>query len=72
MSEADKPLSPDEVQTARTRRLEAMAMQEIEANPFSGDDIALFEMFEREAWSHEKRRAYLLDLARKDTGKGGS
>ena len=44
---------------------EAMALQEIEGNPLSPDDVALFVMFERENWPHEKRLAYLSDLARK-------
>jgi len=44
---------------------EAMAMQEIEGNPFDEADIALFEMFERENWPHERRLAYIRDLARK-------
>ena len=30
------------------------------AAPFDADDIAMFEMFEREAWSHEQCRSYLL------------
>ena len=53
-------LSPSEVAIARKRRLEAMRMQEIEGNPLSADQIAMFEMFEREAWPHERRRAYIL------------
>lgn len=32
---------------------------EIEGNPFSAEDIAMFEMFERERWSHEQRQKYL-------------
>jgi hypothetical protein len=44
----------------RKRRLEGMRLQEIEGNPLSADDIAMFEMFEREGWSHERRRAYIL------------
>jgi hypothetical protein len=55
-----KPFSPAEVETARERRLVAMHLQEIEGNPLDPDDIAMFEMFEREAWSHERRRAYIL------------
>ena len=53
-------LSPSDVEAARKRRLEAMRLQEIEGNPFNADDVAMFEMFEREAWSHERRRAYIL------------
>ena len=56
-------LSAAEVAQARQRRLVAMRLHEIEGNPLSGEDLALFEMFEREAWSHERRRAYILAAA---------
>jgi hypothetical protein len=65
----DHILSPAEAEAARKRRIEAMALQEIEGNPLDADDIALFEMFEREGWSHEKCRQYLLARAREDAGK---
>lgn len=39
---------------------EAMHLQELEGNPFDAEDIALFEMFEREGWSEEKCIAYIL------------
>ena len=45
---------------ARQRRLAAMRLQEIEGNPLSADEVAMFEMFEREAWTHERRLAYIL------------
>jgi hypothetical protein len=48
----------------RQRRLAAMRLQEIEGNPLSADQIAMFEMFEREGWSHERRRAYILAKSR--------
>jgi len=51
----DCPLS-----RARKRRLAAMHLQEIEGNPLSAEDIVMFEMFEREAWTHDRRRAYIL------------
>ena len=62
----DKPkrLTKAEVADARQRRLEAMNLQVIEGNPFSAEDVAMFEMFEREAWPHEKRRAYILEQAK--------
>jgi len=62
----DKPkrLSKAEVAEARQRRLEAMNMQAIEDNPLSAEDIAMFEMFERKAWPHERRRAYVLARAK--------
>ena len=53
-------LTPSEVEAARKRRLSAMRLQEIEGNPLSADDVAMFEMFEREAWPHDRRRAYIL------------
>jgi hypothetical protein len=62
----DKPkrLSKAEVAEARQRRLEAMNMQAIEGNPLSAEDVAMFEMFEREAWPHERRQAYVLARAK--------
>jgi hypothetical protein len=56
-------LSPSEVAQARERRLAAMRLQEIEGNPLSAEQVAMFEMFEREAWPHDRRRAYLLARA---------
>ncbi len=53
-------LSPSEVAQARERRLAAMRLQEIEGNPLSAEDVAMFEMFEREAWPHDRCRAYIL------------
>jgi hypothetical protein len=66
MSVSDHPLSEAEVVAARIRRLEAMRLQEIEGNPLDAEQIAMFEMFEREAWPHEKCIAYLLERARRD------
>ena len=56
-------LAPNLVAAARKRRLVAMRLQEIEDNPVSPDQAAMFEMFEREAWSHERRRAFILAKA---------
>ena len=63
MSETEARLSPEEVAEARERRLVAMHLQEIEGNPLDADDIAMFEMFEREAWSHERCIAHILEQA---------
>jgi hypothetical protein len=41
-------------------RLVAMRLHEIEGNPLSADQVAMFAMFERLQWSHERRRAYIL------------
>ena len=57
-------LSSADVALARQRRIAAMRLQEIEGNPLSADQVAMFEMFEREAWTHEQRRAYILAKAR--------
>lgn len=66
----DKRLTPAEVEEARRRRLDAMALQEIEGNPLSADQIEMFEMFERERWSHERRLAYLLERAKRAAATG--
>ena len=63
MLDTPKRLTKDEIAVAKLRRLEAMNLQAIEGNPLDADDIAMFEMFEREGWSHERCRAYLLDWA---------
>ncbi len=53
-------LSTAEVDQARQLRLGAMRLQEIEGNPLSLEDVSMFEMFEREAWPHDRRLAYIL------------
>ncbi len=63
----ENKLTDEQVAEAKLRRLEAMHMQEIEGNPLDADQIAMFEMFEREKWSHEKRLAYILAKARAKT-----
>jgi len=60
----EKKLSQAEIAELRKLRLEAMNLQEIEGNPFDAEDIAMFEMFEREGWSAEQRRAHINALAR--------
>jgi hypothetical protein len=66
MAKVKDRLTPEQVAAARERRLEAQHLQLIEGNPFDEDDIAMFEMFEREGWDHERRRAYILAQARAD------
>ncbi len=56
----ENKLTDKQVAEAKLRRLEAMRLQEIEGNPFDAEDIAMFEMFERKKWPHEKRRAYII------------
>ena len=53
-------LSSTEIEAARLGRLVASRLQQIEGNPLSADQIAMFEMFEREGWTHERRRTHIL------------
>ncbi|NSY18403.1 hypothetical protein [Neorhizobium sp. AL 9.2.2] len=46
----------------RQRTLEAAHLQTIEGNPLDADDIAMFEMFDREGFSVEQQ----LDYVRRD------
>lgn len=39
---------------------EAQHLQALEGNPLTDGELAMFEMFERERWPHERRRAYIL------------
>jgi hypothetical protein len=47
-------------EAARERRLEMQHLQAIEGNSLTAAEIAMFEMFEREGWDHERCRAYIL------------
>ena len=47
-------------QSRKHRRLEAEALQKIENNPLTEEDVAMFEMFDSEGYSDEQRRAYIL------------
>ena len=40
-------------------------LQAIENNPFDAEDEAMFAMFEREGWSHERCLAYIREQALK-------
>jgi hypothetical protein len=64
MSEVVEKPSQAEVAELRKLRLEAMKLQEIEGNPLDAEDIAMFEMFEREGWTHEQRHAHITAIAR--------
>ena len=62
MSKATIPPRSPVDEFARERGLEMEHLQIIEGNPLTADEIAMFEMFEREGWSHERRRAHVLAL----------
>ena len=49
-----------EVAGANDRLAEAAHLQTIEGNPLTAEEIAMFEMFEREGWLPERRRAHIL------------
>lgn len=52
--------------TIRQRTLEAAHLQLIEGNPLDAEDIAMFEMFDREGFSIEEQLAYVReDLERR-------
>ena len=52
--------------TEREHRFrEACALQEIENNPLTSEEIAMFEMFNREGWSDERVLEFLGARARK-------
>jgi|GEM_PF-2858313 len=54
--------TPDpENAAARARCLAALNMEEIEGNPLTAEEVAMFEMFEREGWTLEKRRVTIDD-----------
>ena len=45
--------------TIRQRTLEAAHLQAIEGNPLDAEDLAMFEMFEREGFSPEEELEYI-------------
>lgn len=63
MKQTKHPVAEAPLAEARERRLVAMNLQHIEGNPLDADDVAMFEMFEREAWSHERRIGYIREHA---------
>jgi hypothetical protein len=64
MAKVTDCLTPEQVAAARERRLEAMHLQVIEGNPLDDEDLAMFEMFEREGWDDERCLAYIEAQAR--------
>lgn len=59
MENTEKALTDKEVAQTTARRLVAAHLQSIESNPPTPDQTAMFEMFERERWPHEKRLDYI-------------
>jgi hypothetical protein len=63
-SEFDRLLTDEELALAIMRRKEGVNLHVIEGNPLDADDIAMFEMFDKNRWSHEKRIAYIIEQAK--------
>lgn len=47
--------------SARVALAAARKLQEIEGNPLDAEQVAMFEMFEREGWDHSRRIAYIRE-----------
>ena len=54
-------VSRDTPETIQKRHQLGLALAKIEGNPLTPEEIAMFEMFDREGWSDERRRAYIVD-----------
>ena len=65
MVETKKPSTKKQRSESEARRLVAMHLQDIEGNPLDSEQVAMFEMFEREGWSQERRLAHIRERARK-------
>ena len=68
MSKMQHDSASRDVAAANDRLAEAAHLQAIEGNPLTAEEIAMFEMFEREGWSPERRRAHILRRI-KDRGR---
>lgn len=61
MKAVNDPRSAADIELERERFAEAVRMQEIEGNPFTDEEKGMFEMFIREGWSDDQRRAHILN-----------
>lgn len=50
----------DKLLTLNDKLQDAAHLQALEGNPLTADEIAMFEMFERENWSPKQRHNYIL------------
>ena len=64
MRKTEELLTDEQVAEARERRLVAAHLQAVENSPLTAEQTAMFEMFERERWSHDRRLAYILRRAK--------
>lgn len=59
MSKLAQGQGGDEAISPSQRLAVAVHVQAIEANPLLPSEVAMFEMFERDEWSPEDRRAFM-------------
>ena len=69
MTKALQKLGSTATAAANGRLAEAAHLQAIEGNPLTAEEIVMFEMFEREGWPPERRRAHIL---RRIKDRGGT
>ena len=60
MTETHRDSGPLRRVAANRLLAEAAHLHEIEGSPLTPDELAMFEMFEREGWPPEDRRAYIV------------
>lgn len=59
---SDNPIS------RKQRRLDAVRLHQIEGNPFTPEDNAVFEMFDHKGWTDAQRREFLIQDAKRHAG----
>ncbi len=60
MLKTSEPIAARDRRATQTRRTQMQHLNAIEGNPLTDAEIAMFEMFEREGWSHDRRRAFIF------------
>lgn len=58
-------LSTTERQERLERSREAIKLHEIEGNPFTPEENAMFDMFDREGWTDAQCRNYITERIKK-------
>ena len=61
MNLVERRMTRAEIRVAKQRRREGQHLQALVGNPLDAEDIAMFEMFEREGWPLERCLAYIRD-----------
>lgn len=64
-------VSRDTPETIQKRHQLGLALAAVEGNPLTPEEIAMFEMFDRESWSDERRRAFILEKVLKAEALAG-